>query len=317
MSKLSQLKDMTLVVADTGDIQQIKAYQPQDATTNPSLLLKAVSMPEYQNLFDNAVTNAKQTTSEHQVAYIMDQLSVGIGAEITKTIPGRISTEVDARLSFDTQSTVDSAKRIIDLYEAADVDRDRVLIKIAATWEGIQAAKELEKTGIHCNLTLIFHIAQAVACAEAGVTLISPFVGRITDWYKKHEGAEAFPPVNEDEGVLSVKDIYNYFKYFNYETTVMGASFRHVGQVEALAGCDALTISPQLLSELDQDNGSLEQVLSKEKLIPNKRIDCSEPAFRWMMNDSPMATEKLAEGIRNFALDSVKLENIIKAKLAH
>ncbi len=316
MNKLSQLKNMTKVVADTGDIEQIKQYSPADATTNPSLLLKAAAMPEYGYVFKQAVENSKHLSGDKQVEEIMYQLAVGFGLEILKIIPGRISTEVDARLSFDTQGTIDSAHRIIELYKKAGISRERVLIKVAATWEGIQAAKVLQKEGIFCNLTLIFHIAQAIACAEVDVTLISPFVGRITDWFKKDEGAKDFPPVDEDKGVLSVREIYNYFKHFGYKTTVMGASFRHVGQVEALAGCDALTISPQLLSELKNDDRELPQQLSEKNTQPVSKINCSEINFRWLMNESPMATEKLAEGIRNFAVDTVKLENLIKQKIA-
>lgn len=316
MDKLSQLKNMTKVVADTGDIEQIKQYSPADATTNPSLLLKAAEMPEYDYVFKQAVENSKHLSGDKQVEEIIYQLSVGFGLEILKIIPGRISTEVDARLSYDTQATIDSAHRIIELYEKAGISRERVLIKVAATWEGVQAAKVLQSEGIFCNLTLIFHIAQAITCAEVGVTLISPFVGRITDWFKKDEGAKSFPPVDEDKGVLSVCEIYNYFKHFGYNTTVMGASFRHVGQVEALAGCDALTISPQLLSELKNDDAELPQKLSKENTQSVSKIDCSEANFRWLMNESPMATEKLAEGIRNFGKDTVKLENLIKQKIA-
>ena len=316
MNKLSQLREMTKVVADTGDIEQIKKYRPEDATTNPSLLLKAAAMPEYRYIFDKAIQDTSDQLGNERISAVMAELAVGFGVEILKAIPGRISTEVDARLSFDTEASIACAKDLIKRYQNHGVDKSRVLIKIASTWEGIQAAKVLEKEGITCNLTLMFNIAQAVACAEGGITLVSPFVGRITDWYKKANGQAEFPPISEDEGVLSVKDIYAYYKTFGFTTTVMGASFRHVGQVEALAGCDALTIAPQLLEVLEQDDHVLPQQLNANDIDNTiQRIDVSEVNFRWLMNQDAMATEKLAEGIRNFAIDTRKLEMMIEQKI--
>jgi transaldolase len=311
-NKLNQLKAMTQVVADTGDIEAIKSFKPVDATTNPSLLLKASELPHYQDTLKNALSWAKghASSTDEQIALACDKFGVDLGTEITGIIPGYISTEVDARLSFDTQATIDKAKQIISMYEANGVSKDRVLIKIASTWEGIKAAEALQKSGINCNLTLIFSFAQAVAAAEAGAFLISPFVGRILDWYKAATGEEY--TAETDPGVLSVTQIYNYFKQHGHKTIVMGASFRNTGEIEALAGCDRLTISPALLSELEQDSGHLEQKLFEDKFETIEAVNYDEAAFRWAMNEDPMSTEKLAEGIRNFAKDQVKLE----AKLA-
>mmetsp|Transcript_14641 Transcript_14641/g.31265 ORF Transcript_14641/g.31265 Transcript_14641/m.31265 type:complete len:319 (+) Transcript_14641:181-1137(+) len=310
-SQVDQLKKLTTVVADTGDVNAIKKYSPQDATTNPSLIYKAAMMSDYAKIVDEAIAYGKGDLS-----VTMDKLAVGFGTEITKIVPGYVSTEVDARLSFDTEATINKARDIIKLYEEVGVAKDRILIKIAATWEGIQAAKVLEKEGITCNLTLIFSIAQAVACAEAGCTLISPFVGRIMDWYKKAKGVDSFAPA-EDPGVMSVTAIYNYYKKYGYETIVMGASFRNSGEILELAGCDRLTISPALLEELTNSTGEVVQKLDAGKAaemdIP--KIDTSESNFRWMMNEDAMATEKLAEGIRSFAADIVKLEEVVQAKI--
>ena len=313
MDKLSQLKHFTRVVADSGDIEQIKAYQPEDATTNPSLILKAAQMPAYASIFEQARRACSHLQGSVYTAAVMDRLAVGFGVEILQHIPGRVSTEVNARLSFDTDGTVAEARNLIQLYESHNIPRERVLIKIAATWEGIKAARILEQEGIHCNLTLIFHPVQAAACAEAGATLVSPFVGRITDWYQKAEKRQDFPPVENDEGVQSVRTIYHYFKYFGYATTVMGASFRHVGQVEALAGCDALTISPELLGQLRQDEGELGKQLDAAQPPALKPMDTSENGLRWQLNECPMATEKLAEGIRKFAGDTRTLENLVQS----
>ncbi|REG85857.1 transaldolase [Marinomonas pollencensis] len=310
-NKLSQLKEFTTIVADTGDITAIKEFLPEDATTNPSLMLKASQIPEYAPFLDQAVAWAKQQSDdkEQQLIDASDKLAVIVGTEILKYVPGRISTEVDARLSYDTQGTIEKAHRLIKLYEEAGVSRDRILIKAASTWEGIKAAEQLEKDGINCNLTLLFSFAQAQACAEAGVFLISPFVGRILDWYKKSTGEEY--TAETDPGVVSVTEIYNYYKEHGYNTVVMGASFRNIGEIEQLAGCDRLTISPALLEELKKDESPLER-----KLIPATDIKpapeaISEQAFRWAMNEDAMATEKLAEGIRNFAADQRKLEKTL------
>ncbi|GAA5130261.1 transaldolase [Thalassotalea piscium] len=308
-NQLEQLKQMTTVVADTGDIEAIAKFHPQDATTNPSLLLKAASLSGYQSLLTQAVNWAKAQSknAEQQVADAADKLSVLIGLEILKIIPGRISTEVDARLSFDTQASIDKAHKLIAMYNEAGIKNDRILIKLASTWEGIKAAEQLEQEAINCNLTLLFSFAQAQACAEAGVYLISPFVGRILDWYKKSSGKDSYP-ANEDPGVVSVTQIYNYYKAKNYNTVVMGASFRNKEEVLALAGCDRLTISPQLLDELANSNETITRKLTPDKQ-PLKATDkLSEQQFRWAMNEDPMATEKLAEGIRNFAIDQVTLE---------
>lgn len=304
-SKLDQLKQFTTVVADTGDLDAIARLKPVDATTNPSLLLKAAAMPGYSELLKNAVTAGKG-----ELGLACDHFGVAVGGEILKIIPGRISTEVDARLSFDTQATLNRAERLIGLYEQAGISRERVLIKIASTWEGIRAAEQLEKAGIQCNLTLLFTFAQAQACADAGVFLISPFVGRIYDWYKKAEGRDFVG--EEDPGVQSVTRIYNYYKANAYQTVVMGASFRNIGQIEQLAGCDRLTISPELLQQLADDQQPLARLLSPGQAAETKQ-SLSESQFRWAMNEDAMGTEKLAEGIRLFAHDQEKLEKLLTA----
>lgn len=315
-SKLEQLKTMTDVVADTGDFESIRKYRPLDATTNPSLLLKAAQQAQYDHLINAVVEGGGSVAGSDRevVAEIMDRLAVAFGVEILKIVPGRVSTEVDARLSFDTQASIDRARRIIDLYAQAGIGPDRVLIKLAATWEGIRAAERLEKQGIQCNLTLLFGFGQAAVCADAGVFLISPFVGRILDWYKKTTGQSSYLP-EEDPGVLSVRRIYSYYKQHGYETIVMGASFRNRGQIEALAGCDRLTISPQLLEELSRDQAPLGR-----KLDPSDtgeaidRCTGSEAQFRYALCADAMATEKLAEGIRNFVSDAEKLENLLRQR---
>ncbi len=303
MSQLDGLKKHTVVVADTGDVDAIAKYKPQDATTNPSLLFQAAQKPEYRHLVDAAL----QASGGNAEAF-MEQLAVGFGREILKIIPGRVSTEVDAHLSFDTAGSLAKARRLIDLYRKAGVDKERILIKVASTWEGIKAAEILEKEGIHCNLTLLFSFAQAVACAEAKVTLISPFVGRIYDYYKKEKGAEI--PAAEDPGVASVTKIYTYFKKFDYPTQVMGASFRKVEQILLLAGSDLLTISPDLLAKLEAAPGDVARALSveKAKAADLKKISLDEKTFRWMHNEDAMATDKLADGIRKFHADARKLE---------
>ncbi|WP_282875609.1 transaldolase [Pseudomonas peli] len=305
-SKLDQLKQFTTVVADTGDLDAIARLKPVDATTNPSLLLKAAAMPGYSALLKSAVTAGKG-----DLGLACDHFGVAVGGEILKIIPGRISTEVDARLSFDTLATLQRAERLIGLYEEAGIGRERVLIKIASTWEGIRAAEQLEKAGIQCNLTLLFSFAQAQACADAGVYLISPFVGRIYDWYKKVEGRDFVGA--DDPGVQSVTRIYNYYKANAYQTVVMGASFRNIGQIEQLAGCDRLTISPELLQQLADDQQPLVRVLSPGKAAEAKQ-SLSESQFRWAMNEDAMGTEKLAEGIRLFARDQEKLEKLLTAQ---
>ena len=302
-SKLDQLKQFTTVVADTGDLDAIARLKPVDATTNPSLLLKAAAMPGYNALLTSAVTAGKG-----DLGLACDHFGVAVGGEILKIIPGRISTEVDARLSFDTQATLRRAERLIGLYEEAGIGRERVLIKIASTWEGIRAAEQLEKAGVQCNLTLLFTFAQAQACADAGVFLISPFVGRIYDWYKKAEGRDFVGA--EDPGVQSVTRIYNYYKANAYQTVVMGASFRNIGQIEQLAGCDRLTISPELLQQLSDDPQQLARLLSPGKAAATKQ-SLNESQFRWAMNEDAMGTEKLAEGIRLFARDQEKLEKLL------
>ncbi|WP_339906969.1 transaldolase [Pseudomonas guineae] len=305
-SKLDQLKQFTTVVADTGDLDAIARLKPVDATTNPSLLLKAAAMPGYSELLKNAVT-----ASKGDLGMACDHFGVAVGGEILKVIPGRISTEVDARLSFDTQATLRRAERLIGLYEEAGIGRERVLIKIASTWEGIRAAEQLEKAGIQCNLTLLFGFAQAQACADAGVFLISPFVGRIYDWYKKAEGRDFVGA--EDPGVQSVTRIYNYYKTNAYQTVVMGASFRNIGQIEQLAGCDRLTISPELLQQLADDQQPLARLLTPDQPAEAKQ-SLGESQFRWGMNEDAMATEKLAEGIRQFARDQEKLEKLLTGR---
>lgn len=317
-NQLLQLKQMSTVVADTGDVQAITKYQPQDATTNPSLLLKAASLPQYQDLLLQATEWAKQQShdAQQQVTDASDKLSVLVGLEILKTIPGRISTEVDSRLSFDTQGSIIKARKLIALYNQADIKNDRILIKLAATWEGIKAAETLEKEGINCNLTLLFSFAQAQACAEANVYLISPFVGRILDWYKKQTGKTSYP-ADQDPGVISVTNIYNYYKQQGYRTVVMGASFRSVEEVLALAGCDRLTISPDLMAELQNSEAPIEQKL-KDKSSPKQQVTpLTESEFRWSLNEDAMATEKLAEGIRNFTLDQIKLDHQLASLLAN
>ncbi|KAG0741827.1 hypothetical protein G6F57_002355 [Rhizopus arrhizus] len=320
MSVLEQLKQYTTIVADTGDFESIDQYKPQDATTNPSLILAASQKEQYARLIDQAIeyANSKGVSGDEKVGLAMDKLLVNFGAEILKIVPGRVSTEVDARLSFDVDGTVNKALSLIKLYEEIGVNKDRVLIKIASTWEGIQAAHILEtKHNIHCNLTLLFGFAQAVACAEAGITLISPFVGRILDWFKKSTG-ENYTGA-EDPGVKSVSKIYEYYKKFGYKTIVMGASFRNTGEIEELAGCDFLTISPALLSELQKTEKPLERKLSPEKAnassLEKVTFFTDEKAFRWEMNQDAMATEKLSEGIRNFAKDGAKLESMLREKL--
>ena len=310
MSLLDSLKRYTTVVADTGDIEAIAEYRPQDATTNPSLLLKAAQQPKYRLLVEAAIKAADRNAAREsaRTEAFMDQLSVGFGAEILKIVPGRVSTEVDARLSFDTEGSVEKARHLIGLYEKAGISRERILIKVGSTWEGIRAAERLERDGIHCNLTLLFSFAQAVACAEAGVTLISPFVGRIYDWYKKQHGAEI--PPHDDPGVASVTRIYNYFKKFDYKTQVMGASFRRMEQIVQLAGCDLLTISPELLEELQNAPGEVIPRLTPDaaRASGETRIHLDEKTFRWMHNEDAMATEKLSEGIRRFYADARQLE---------
>ena len=315
-SLLEQLKSMTAIVADTGDIEAIRQHHPDDATTNPSLLLKASALPEYAPLIADAIAWAKAQSRDRtqQLQDALDKLAVNVGIEVLKFIPGRISTEADARLSFDTQATLTKARKLIALYNAAGISNERILIKIAATWEGIRAGEILEHEGIHCNLTLMFGFAQARCCAEAGVTLISPFVGRIHDWQKKHEGRDKIP-AEEDMGVLSVRRIYEYFKSHGYPTTVMGASFRNAGEIIALAGCDRLTISPTLLDELAKMEGILERRLHDAGPSQPRPASMTEAAFRWEMNQDAMATEKLAEGIRSFTADQIKLENLLAALL--
>jgi len=310
MNKLQQLREMTVVVADTGELPAIAEYKPQDATTNPSLLLKVAQDAKYSDIIDRSVASAGGDLTD-----AVDNFAVDIGCEILKIIPGRVSTEVDARLSFDPTATVAKAHKLISLYKERGVEKDRILIKIASTWEGIKAAEQLEKEGINCNLTLLFSFAQAVACAEAGVFLISPFVGRIMDWFKANGGKESYPPM-EDPGVLSVTRIYNYYKQHGYNTIVMGASFRNTGEIEALAGCDYLTIGPNYLEELRNDEGDLARRLSADATgEPQEKLSLDEKTFRWMQNEDAMATEKLAQGIRGFAVDQVKLEDLIAPKL--
>ena len=317
MNQLDQLKALTKVVADTGDIEAIKRYQPVDATTNPSLILKAAQLPQYKSLFNDALAYGREQSDSlpEQANAACDFLTVAIGKEIQGVVPGFMSTEVDARLSFDTEKTVAKAHELLKLYEALGADSSRVLIKIASTWEGIKAAEVLEKQGIRCNLTLLFSFAQAQACAEASVYLISPFVGRILDWYKKDTGKEHYS-AEQDPGVSSVTEIYNYYKQHDYKTVVMGASFRNAAEIQQLAGCDCLTISPALLEELENSTKQLEQKLFEDRRdIYNKKVVLNESAFRWAMNQSPMATEKLAEGIRQFAVDQGLLETMILEQL--
>ena len=306
MNQLEQLKQYTTVVADTGDFQSIKAYAPQDATTNPSLILKAVQKPEYRPLLEQAVAASSGASTED----VIDRLLIAFGVEILKFVPGRVSTEIDAALSFDTEATVAKGRELIALYEAAGIARERVLIKIASTWEGIRAAEILEKDGIRCNLTLLFSLCQAIACAEAGVQLISPFVGRIYDWYKKATGTDYTGA--DDPGVQSVKRIYQYYRKFGYKTEVMGASFRNTSQILELAGCDLLTISPDLLQKLADTQGTVERKLVADANADIQKIALDEKTFRFMLNEDAMATEKLAEGIRAFCADSGKLKKMIE-----
>lgn len=315
-NQLASLREITTVVADTGDIEAIKKYQPVDATTNPSLLLKASEMEQYKPLIDDAIAWAKEQSNDQaqQIIDAGDKLAVSIGREIVDIIPGRISTEVDARLSFDTEGSIEKAHKLIGLYEQAGVSKERVLIKLASTWEGIRAAEQLEKEGINCNLTLLFSFAQARACAEAGVFLISPFVGRIMDWYKASTGTDSYL-AHEDPGVLSVTKIYHYYKENGYKTVVMGASFRNTGEITELAGCDRLTISPQLLEELSQTPSALETKLKDNGATKTPGAALTESEFRWDHNQDAMATEKLGEGIRNFAADQDKLETMLASLL--
>lgn len=318
MNLLEQLKQYTQVVADSGDFESYVQFKPIDGTTNPSLIYAAAQKPEYAHIVDAAVAyGCKQgNTFETRLAESMDMLAVNFGLEILKIVPRRVSTEVDARLSFDLEGSLEKARKIISLYESNGISREKVLIKLASTWEGIKAAEQLEKEGIRNNLTLLFSKAQAIACAEAKVQLISPFVGRIYDWYKKERGVDSIPPA-EDPGVLSVKYIYNYYKKFGYKTEVMGASFRNIGEIIELAGCDLLTISPNLLAELENNQGQLTRKLDPEisKNEDIQQIHLDEKAFRWMHNEEAMAVEKLSDGIRKFTEDLVKLEKFIAAKL--
>jgi len=314
-SALDQLKKFTTVVADTGDFESMKKYTPQDSTTNPSLIYSAYQLPQYKPLVEDAVAYGKEKgkTLEEKTSIAMDKLAVNFGKEILKIVPGRVSTELDARLSFDTESSIKKAREIIALYKESGIEKERILVKIASTWEGIQAAKVLEQEGIHCNLTLLFSLVQAVAAAEAGVTLISPFAGRITDFYKKRDNKNF--TAQEDPGVLSVKSIYNYYKTYGHKTVVMGASFRTKDQILELAGCDFLTISPQLLEELANHHGEIARKLDPEHTTPVQKIVPTENEFRWLLNEDDMATEKLADGIRRFAADLKKLENEVRAKI--
>ena len=318
---LEALRAVTVVVADTGDIQAIEKFTPQDATTNPSLITAAAQMPEYQDIVDQTLLKAKKDAgvgaSQAQVVSLaFDRLAVSFGLKILQIIPGRVSTEVDARLSYDTDATVAKARNLIGQYQAAGVAKERVLIKIAATWEGIKAAEILEKEGIHCNLTLLFGLHQAIACAEAGVTLISPFVGRILDWYKKDTGRDSYPPA-EDPGVLSVTTIYNYFKKFGYQTEVMGASFRNMGEITELAGCDLLTISPAFLAELQNTVGELPRKLDPAKVadLSIEKISIDQATFEQMHNGDRMASDKLAEGIDGFTKALISLEQLLAERL--
>ena len=317
MNQLDQLKQHTIVVADTGDFESMRAYKPQDATTNPSLILAASQKPEYRTLVDKAVAEFKGSSlsGAAKLEAVLDRIVVLFGLEILKIVPGRVSTEVDARLSFDTQGNIDKARQLIAAYEKEGISRERVLIKIASTWEGIKAAEVLQKEGINCNLTLLFSLAQAVACAEGGIKLISPFVGRILDWHKKSTGKDYGP--TEDPGVQSVTQIYNYYKHFGYKTEVMGASFRNKGEITELCGCDLLTISPGLLGELQAAEEPITPKLNAANAASLKieRIGSDEKTFRWLFNEDAMATEKTAEGIRNFAKDIVKLENLVAAAI--
>jgi transaldolase len=318
MNKLSQLKTMTTIVADTGDFDAIAEYRPTDATTNPSLIYAAAQLPQYSVLVEEAMEygRMKADTPDARKALIMDRLAVIFGREMLSIVPGRVSTEVDARLSFDTGGSIRKASELMEMYREFGIDPDRVLIKLASTWEGIRAAETLEKQGIHCNLTLMFSFAQAVACAGAGVTLISPFVGRITDWYRAKDGVDAYAP-DDDPGVQSVRKIFYYYKHHGYKTQIMGASFRNVGQILGLAGCDLLTISPKLLDELAGMAGDVDRKLDPQqaRAMEMGKYALSEKDMRWKHNEDPMAVEKLAEGIRNFTKDLRKLEEYVQQRL--
>ena len=314
-NQLDSLRELTVVVADTGDIDAIRQYKPEDATTNPSLILSAAALPQYAPLIDEAITYGKQQSQDkaQQLVDAEDKLAVNIGLEILKLVPGRVSTEVDARLSYDTEATVAKARKLIALYEAAGINKNRILIKIASTWQGIRAAEILEKEGINCNLTLLFSEAQARACAEAGVYLISPFVGRILDWYKANTDKKEYAPA-EDPGVISVTKIYNYYKQYGYKTVVMGASFRNVGEIIELAGCDRLTIAPPLLKTLHETPNAVVRKLAFQGEVQAKPQPLTEAEFYWQHNSNAMAVEKLAEGIRKFAVDQGKLEEMLLSK---
>ncbi len=317
-NKLAQLRQMTTIVIDTGDIDSIKQFHPQDATTNPSLIYAAAQKPQYQHLIDDAVLRAKKegNTIDERKRLMMDMLFVNFGVEILKSIPGRVSTEVDARLSFDVSGSLTKAHQLISLYAKAGIPKERILIKLASTWEGVQAARVLEKEGIHCNMTLMFSLAQAAASSDAGATLISPFVGRILDWHKERRGITSFAP-HEDPGVISVRQIYYYYKKHGFSTLVMGASFRNADEILELAGCDLLTISPQLLQELENMNGPVERKLlpARASQLGEEKLQLDEKAFRYLLNEDAMATEKLSDGIRRFAADSIKLEQHLLPRL--
>jgi transaldolase len=310
MNQLDQLKKFTTVVADSGDFASLKQYSPTDSTTNPSIILAASQQPQYRSLVDEAISYGKGNMEA-----TLDKVFVNFGVEILKIVPGRVSTEVDARLSFDIEGSIKKARHLISLYQAAGIDRKRVLIKLASTWEGVVAAEALEKEGIHCNMTLLFSLPQAIACAEANVTLISPFVGRILDWYKKHDGVESYPPAL-DPGVQSVTKIFNYYKKFGYKTQIMGASFRNKEEIIELAGCDLLTIAPKLLEELKTSQDPVTKKLDASKTKDSKieKIKMDEKNFRFLLNEDAMGTEKLSEGIRNFVKDIIKLEKLLAGK---
>ncbi len=316
MNQLDQLKKMTTVVADTGDFESLRQYSPTDSTTNPSLIYAASQQPQYQHLLEDAIRYGK-SKANHQMTHALDKVFVNFGLEILKVVPGRVSTEVDARLSFDIEGSIAKARTLISLYEAAGIDRTRILIKLASTWEGVLAARTLEKEGIHCNMTLLFSLPQAIACAEAHATLISPFVGRILDWYKKSENVASYPP-EKDPGVVSVTKIYNYYKKFGYKTQIMGASFRNKEEILELAGCDLLTIAPALLEALKTSSETISRKLDphQAKTMPIEKIAMDEKTFRFLLNEDAMATEKLAEGIRGFTKDILKLEASLQAKLS-
>ena len=314
---LSQLKQHSIIVADTGDFSALRKYQPRDATTNPSLLLKAAEMPEYSDLVGRVLTEARQANvpASQTISVALDRLAVAFGLEILKIVPNRVSTEVDARLSFDLEGSLKKARELIGLYDKAGISRERILIKLSSTWEGIQAARELKKDKINCNMTLLFSMPQAVASADAGVQLISPFLGRILDWFKKSTGKESYAPA-EDPGVVSVTEIYHYYKKHGIKTEVMGASFRNAGEIRELAGCDLLTISPELMSELQRETAPLERKLSPEAAANSdiEKIELDEKTFRWLLNEDAMATEKTAEGIRNFNADALRLEKWLRER---